>query len=483
MRRSIVLPLLLLAASLLCTLVLSRPAQALDALPEKITEPQFGDLDDMASRRSIRALVYWSKTDYFIVNGEQRGIAWETGRDLEKYINTRLRRGKRPIAVVMIPVSRDKIISYLEQGRADIAIAGLRPVPERHNIDFSTPVHDDVSEVVVRNKDAAPVSREEDLAGKIFHLRPSSSYFHTLKSINERLHEKGLETARIEYLSENLADGDIMEMMNAGLIDYTILDDFRGNLWGSIFPDIRLERDYPLVQHQPIAMGLRKNTPKLKALVDDFVKSHKIGTEYGNVLAKRYFKSNPWARNALAPAELKRFHAMVNIFKRYGDTYKFDYLMLTAQGFQESGLDQKKRSHVGAVGVMQVMPSTGRSMNVGNIHQLDPNIHAGVKYMSHLAAVYFNEPELDPLNRTLLCFAAYNAGPSRISALRKVAKARGLDPNVWFDNVERVVAERVGRETVQYVVNISKYYVAYTLVDEQQKKRDADRKRLQEAAQ
>lgn len=454
MRRSIVLPLLLLAASLLCTLVLSRPAQALDALPEKITEPQFGDLDDMASRRSIRALVYWSKTDYLIVKGQPRGIAWETGRDLEKYINTRLRRGKRPIAVVMIPVARDQVISYLEQGRGDIAIAGLRPLPERHNIDFSTPVHDDVSEIVVRNKDVAPVSREEDLAGKIFHLRPSSSYFHTLKSINERLHEKGLETARIEYLSENLADGDIMEMMNAGLIDYTILDDFRGNLWGSIFPDIRLERDYPLVEQQPIAMGLRKNTPKLKALVDDFVKSHKISTEYGNVLAKRY-----------------------------GDTYKFDYLMLTAQGFQESGLDQKKRSHVGAVGVMQVMPSTGRSMNVGNIHQLDPNIHAGVKYMSHLAAVYFNEPELDPLNRTLLCFAAYNAGPSRISALRKVAKARGLDPNVWFDNVERVVAERVGRETVQYVVNISKYYVAYTLVDEQQKKRDADRKRLQEAAQ
>lgn len=159
MRRSIVLPLLLLAASLLCTLVLSRPAQALDALPEKITEPQFGDLDDMASRRSIRALVYWSKTDYFIVKGQPRGIAWETGRDLEKYINTRLRRGKRPIAVVMIPVARDQVISYLEQGRGDIAIAGLRLLPERHNIDFSTPVHDDVSEIVVRNKDAAPVSR------------------------------------------------------------------------------------------------------------------------------------------------------------------------------------------------------------------------------------------------------------------------------------------------------------------------------------
>jgi membrane-bound lytic murein transglycosylase MltF len=483
MRCRIILPLLLLAASLLWSFVLPRPAHALDALPEKITEPRFGDLDNMVKRRTIRALVSWSKTDYFIVNGQQRGIAWETGRDLEKYINTRLRRGKQPIAVVMIPVARDQVISYLEQGRGDIAIAGLRPTPDRHNIDFSAPVHDDVSEVVVRHKTAAAIGQEEDLAGKVFHLRRSSSYFYTLRSINERLHEKGLETVRIEYLSENLADGDIMELVNAGLIEYTILDDFRGNLWDSIFPQVELDRDYPLVVHQPIAMGLRKGTPEFKELVDGFVKTHKIGTTYGNVLAKRYFVSNPWARSALAPTELKRFHAMVDIFKRYGDSYKFDYLMLTAQGFQESGLDQKKRSHVGAVGVMQVMPSTGRSMKVGNIHDLDPNIHAGVKYMSHLAAVYFNEPELDPFNRTLLCFAGYNAGPSRISALRKVAKARGLDPNVWFDNVERVVAERVGRETVQYVVNISKYYVAYTLVEEQERKREADRKRLQEAAQ
>jgi membrane-bound lytic murein transglycosylase MltF len=463
---------------LLLLVCFSMPTLALDTLPQKITEPHFDDLNGMAKRRNIRALVYWSKTDYFIVNGQQHGMSWEVARDFEKYLNAQLKRGKSPISVVMIPVAREKLVSYLEQGRGDIAIAGLRVMPERGKIDFSMPVADDVNEVVVRHHSAVPINKEEDISGKTFYLRPSSSYFFTLKSINARLLARGLPVARVETLSENLADSDIMEMVNAGLIDYTILDDFRSALWAGIFPQVDADKAYPLVAHQSIAFGLRTGTPKFKALVDRFVKQHRIGTTYGNVLAKRYFVNNPWARNALAPAELKRFHDMVSIFKRYSDTYKFDYLMLTAQGFQESGLNQKRRSHVGAVGVMQVMPATGRSMKVGDIQKLDANIHAGVKYMKYLSENYFNDPALDDVNRTLFCFAAYNAGPSRISSLRKVAKARGLNPDIWFDNVERVVAERVGRETVQYVMNISKYYVAYTLVEEQAKRREQALKSL-----
>lgn len=457
---------------LLALLGAALPAQALDTLPTKLLEPRFDDLDGMAKRRSVRALVAWSKTDYFIVKGQQRGIAWEAARDFEKFINSSLKRGKRPIAVVMIPVSRDKLISYLEEGRGDIAFAGFRQLPSRaERIDFSAPVYEHADEVVVRNKDADPVHAPEDLAGKKVWLRPSSSYYQTLLDINGALKAKGLKPADIQPLDEHLADEDILEMINAGLIDYTILDDFRARLWSGIFTDVVSETAAPLIKDRAIAFGLRRNTPRFKALVNRFVKGHKIGTEYGNVLAKRYFVSNVWARSALSPQELQRFRKMVGIFQRYGETYKFDHLMLTAQGYQESGLDQRKRSHAGAIGVMQVMPSTGRAMKVGDISKLDPNIHAGVKYMSHLGDVYFNDPGLSPLNRALFCFAAYNAGPTRISALRRVAKARGLDPDVWFDNVERVAAERIGRETIQYVVNISKYYVAYKLVEQQDQQR------------
>lgn len=472
MRRGIVaLPLLLF--SLLLCVALPRTVQALDTLPQKILEPHFDDLDGMAKRRTIRALVAWSKTDYFIVKGQQRGIAWESARDFEKFVNSSLKRGKRPITVVMIPVSRDKLISYLAEGRGDIAFGGFRPLPVRaESIDFSIPVYQNTDEVVVRHKDAPAIAAPESLSGKTVYLRPSSSYYHTVAELNATLRVRDMAPVNIEPLDEYLADEDILEMVNAGLIQYTVLDDFRAKLWAGIFPDVVDELAAPLARDRPIALGLRKNTPKFKALVDRFVKTHKIGTEYGNVLARRYFVNNPWARGALSPAEIKRFRQMVGIFKSYGETYKFDYLMLTAQGYQESGLDQKKRSHAGAIGVMQVMPATGRAMKVGDIRKLDPNIHAGVKYMNHLADTYFNDPDMDALNRTLLCFASYNAGPTRISQLRKLAARRGLNPDVWFDNVERVVAEKVGRETIQYVVNISKYYVAYKLVEEQDTQRE-----------
>ena len=142
---------------------------------------------------------------------------------------------------------------------------------------------------------------------------------------------------------------------------------------------------------------------------------------------------------------------------------------MAAQGYQESRLDQNAKSPVGAVGVMQVMPSTARDKNVGipNIEEIDANIHAGTKYLRFMTDRYFDDPDIDTLNRGLFSFAAYNAGPAKVSKLRKEAAKMGLDPNVWFRNVEIVAAKRIGRETVQYVSNIFKYYLAYRYISEQ----------------
>jgi len=148
-----------------------------------------------------------------------------------------------------------------------------------------------------------------------------------------------------------------------------------------------------------------------------------------------------------------------------------DHLLMMAQGYQESLLNQELRSRVGAIGVMQLMPATGALMKVGDITRLEPNIHAGVKYMRTLIDQYYpNDPE-DRLNRGLFALASYNAGPSRIQHLRREAAKRGLDPNVWFNNVEWVAAEKHGAETVTYVSHIYKYYIAYTLVTEDAEER------------
>jgi len=183
-------------------------------------------------------------------------------------------------------------------------------------------------------------------------------------------------------------------------------------------------------------------------------------------------KAVKFAKGAISKEELAKFEAVVKFFRKYGDKYDLDYLLVMAQGYQESKLDQAVRSPSGAIGVMQVLPSTGKEMGVGDITKVESNIHAGVKYVRFMMNQYYANEPMDPLNKGLFTFASYNAGPGKISQLRKVAAKRGLDPNRWFNNVEVVAAEKIGRETVQYVSNIYKYYLAYKMVAEQQEERE-----------
>jgi len=195
--------------------------------------------------------------------------------------------------------------------------------------------------------------------------------------------------------------------------------------------------------------------------VDEFISTHGVGTSFGNTLLRRL--------NSTSKKELDKFLATVQIFQKYATQYDFDYLMLAAQGYQESMLDQQRRSPRGAVGIMQVLPkyAAASPINISDVAQTDANIHAGVKMLRSIADTYFNDPNLDPVNRTLFVFASYNAGPSRIAGLRRKAKERGLNPDIWFENVELVVAQDIGQETVTHVGNIYKYYVAYKLALEQ----------------
>ena len=147
---------------------------------------------------------------------------------------------------------------------------------------------------------------------------------------------------------------------------------------------------------------------------------------------------------------------MVELFKKYGAQYNVDYLLMAAQGYQESTLDHTVKSPVGAIGVMQVMPPTGKELKVGNISEIEPNIHAGVKYMRFMMDQYFKDEPMDNVNKALMTFAANNAGPGRLEQLRLETQKRASIPSLWFNNVERVASERIGRETVTYVSNIYK---------------------------
>jgi membrane-bound lytic murein transglycosylase MltF len=231
-----------------------------------------------------------------------------------------------------------------------------------------------------------------------------------------------------------------------------------------------------------LAVAIRKGSPKLAAEIDAFVGKFGLDSVIGRTLNKRYLESTKFVRNAASEAERKKFLAMTDLFRKYGDQYKFDYLLMAAQGYQESRLDQGAKSQVGAVGVMQLMPATGKEQKVGDISQLEPNIHAGVKYMRFVRDEFFEDQPMDDLNKGLFTFASYNAGPGRIRQLRREAEKRGLNPNIWFGNVERIASERIGRETVTYVSNIYKYYVAYRLITEERDRREAAKESLKKAS-
>ena len=269
---------------------------------------------------------------------------------------------------------------------------------------------------------------------------------------------------------ENLEDEDLLEMVNAGLLPMIVVDGPKAKFWANIFDNIRLHQDIAVNSGGKIAWAFRKNSPKLKKVVNAFVKKHKKGSLIGNMLFTRYLKNTKYVKNALATSERKKFESLVHLFKKIGGHYDFDWVLAMALGYQESTLDQRKRSQVGAIGVMQVLPSTANdpNVNIPNIDQVEPNIRAGMKYLRFLHDRYFTNVAIDKENQWLFTVAAYNAGPGRITRLRKEAQAMGLDQNTWFKNVELVAAKRIGRETVQYVSNIYKYFIAYRLILEKQ---------------
>jgi membrane-bound lytic murein transglycosylase MltF len=444
-----------------------------------ITRPWTGDFDGMVERRLVRVLTVYSKTFFFVDKGTQRGIVHDVGRELEQALNRKLKAKHLRVSVAFIPVSRDELLPELVAGRGDIAAANLTITPARlKTVDFTAPWIKGVDEIVVTGPHSPPIATLDDLAGKEVFVRTSSSYYENLVKLNATFERQGKAAVKLTPAPEILEDEDLLEMLSAGLIKVVVVDGHKAGFWKQVFPQLTLHPDVAVGTGGAIAWAIRKGSPKLKSELDGFVRKHGKGTAFGNEIFQRYLKDTRYVKEATADAEMRKFKATIDVFRKYGDRYGLDWMLMAAQGYQESRLDQNARSRVGAIGVMQVMPATGKELKVGDITQLDPNIHAGVKYIRFMIDQYYKGEPMDDLNKGLFAFASYNAGAGRIAGLRKEAAKRGLDPNVWFHNVERVAAEKIGRETVTYVSNIYKYYVAYTLVQGEYLERMEARKQL-----
>jgi len=440
------------------------PDLAIKAEAPRLTETWFGDLDGMIERRMVRVLTVYGPPRYFLDGTDEKGATYEVFRAFEKQINEQLGTGHLKVHVVFFPVARNRLIAALLEGHGDIAAAGLTITPERQaEVDFSDPITKPLSEILVTGPSAPPLESIDDLAGRTVMVRPSSSYRASLERLNERFEKEGKSSIDIQDASPWLEDDDLLEMVSAGLLPWVVVDDYKAKSWASVFENLDVREDIAFREGGRIAYAVRPDSPKLRAALNEFVKTHRQGTLLGNILINRYVRDFDWAKNALANDDFERFSEVDDIFQKYGDQYGIDYLMAIAQGYQESRLDQNRRSAAGAVGIMQLLPSTAADPNVGipDISNRENNIHAGVKYLDFIRNRYFDDPAIEEPNKTLFALAAYNAGPARVRKLRALAEEQGYDPNVWFDNVEIMAAKDIGRETVEYVANIVKYYLAY----------------------
>jgi len=431
----------------------------------ELTASWTGDLAGMIERRVVRVLVPYSQTLYFLDGPDQRGIVYEIMHEFEDVLNKGTSRNGMGVSVVFLPTTRDQLLPALIEGRGDVAAANLTITPQRQEkVAFTRPLGRNVAEVVVGHSEARVPDRLSDLSGKTVLVNPQSSYFEHLQALNRELESAGTAPIDIQSAPDHFETEDVLEMVNAGLVDYTVADNYIARLWARVLPRIRLYEDLALSEGNEIAFAVRRNADEFRQVLNGHLDSARKGTLLGNILFDRYYRDTRFVTGATQSKARRRFFELAQLFRKYAEQNELDWLMIAAQGYQESRLDHSVVSPAGAVGVMQLLPATAADMGIEDITDLESNVLAGARYVRYLIDNFFSAPQIDSTNRLLFALAAYNGGPGRIRRLRRLADERGLDPNVWFNNVERVVAEKIGRETVQYVSNIYKYYVAYRLI-------------------
>jgi membrane-bound lytic murein transglycosylase MltF len=436
------LPILFSGGAVLAT------ADEQDEILEHANQPWQGDLDAITERGFLRILTVHNPLFFSFDGARQTGMVAELGKLFEDHLAEEIGRVRSP-TVVLIPVARDELIPGLVEGRGDLVMGNLTITPDRQKlVDFGPPVHPNVDELVITGPATKNIISLDDLV---------------LQALNAEREAQGKQPIPITEADENLEDYDLLDMVNAGVLEAIVVDSHKAAFWEQVFDNIEVHRDISVHSGNRIAWAIRKDSPGLMKSIAAFSETVRKGSLLGNILRKRYLGNTGWLNNALAGEDRKRYEETIEIIKQYADRYEFDWLIIAAQAYQESRFDQNKLSPAGAVGVMQLLPTTAADKAVGipDISTVGNNVHAGIKYLHWLRETYYSDPTIAPLDRVLFSFAAYNAGPGNMRRARKRARRLGFDPNRWFGNVEIGMYRAVSGEPASYVRNIYKYYVTY----------------------
>jgi membrane-bound lytic murein transglycosylase MltF len=447
------------------------------ALQEQLVHERWhGDLDGIVKRRILRVLVAPNKLGFYFDGSEMHGAMYEFCREFERFLNHKLHTGNLAIHFAFIPIGRDNLLPKLADGYGDLVgtlkVTSSQP---QHAVDFTDPVYDDAKAVIVSGP-GEQLSRLEDLSGREVYYFSNTTSYENLQRLSEDLQRDGKPAIRLTPAAPDLQMEDLLEMVNAGLAPMSVAEDKVAQYWARVLPNLKIHSEI-VVAASPLALAVQQNTPQFKSVVNEFIRDHKVGTLYGNAVKAKYLSRIQWVKDAIAGEDLAHFKEMVRLFRTYGDKYDFPYLLLAAQAYQESGLNPRLRSKAGAVGVMQIKPTTAAAdpIDITGIEKTDRNIEAGAKYLRYMVSHYYANEPMDEVTKGLFALASYNAGPDRIEKLRAQAAKEGYDPNRWFNNVEFVAAREIGAETPNYVGNVYKYYLAYKMTTEQEARRQASR--------
>lgn len=443
-------------------ILLPLPAAARLAGPQEVWQSP-GQVRDLAQVRSsgvLRVLINQSRNSSGEVQGQPIGIEYRRLRAFERYLNRNVEEGSR-LTLKLIPMAKDRLLAALQRGEGDLVAPGeLVPRRGRGDVSPSAPVMARVPLVLVGHRGARRYRRLEELAGRSLALPTGSAAGEAILQANERLVQRGLAPIGIEWLDPSLAVEDVLEMVHAGILPLSVVELPIARRWSRVLPRLQIESGMVFSRDGDMSWFVRREAKNLRASIDRFLNTYRSPVD-GDVAFRRVYRPLYKVHNPLGQRARGRLEKVRPVLQRYAERHDFDWLNLAAVAFKESTLNPSVHGSGAATGLMQVTPATARSVGVGNVHRLENNVQASTRYLASIRRRYFNSPRLNDRERMAFVLAAYNMGPVRVQRLRAEARRRGLNPDQWFFQVERIAAERFGMGVVSYVNSVNKYFLAF----------------------
>ncbi|MGW8465510.1 transglycosylase SLT domain-containing protein [Pseudomonas sp. CLCA07] len=446
---------------LCCSLLLPMPAVARLAGPlQAVPAAKVRDLAEIRSSRVLRVLVNQSRNSSGEVQGQAIGVEYHRLHAFEQYLNGHARDGQE-INLKIIPKAKDQLLGALQRGEGDLVAPGeLLDLQPGYAVSSSEPLASNIPLVLVGIKGERRYTRVEQLSGKTLALPNGSAAGDAVSQINSKLALHKLAPITIEWVDPSLAVEDVLEMVQGGIFHLTIVEQPIAERWGKILPKLRFDKQVQISEPGEEFWFVRRDASMLRASIDRFLTTYKKPSDQ-DVAFLRIYRRLYQVHNPLAKADRQRLEKLRPVLQKHADAQGMDWLNLAALAFKESGLQPNARNSGGPTGLMQITPSAAQRVGVNNIQDLDANVQAGAKYLAMIRRKFFASPKLNERERMAFVLAAYNIGPERVQGMRAEARRRGLNPNQWFFQVERIAMEQVGMGPVSYVNSVNKYYLAF----------------------